>query len=282
MAKALRDENGLVRRVAVRLLIRAGAPAREPLVEALSSLDLVVRCAALRGVCDLMGVDATPHLARSVRDEHDLVRLAAVAELMAIEPRTVEISELLTMASKDEATSVRQLASKALWTFHKETVSIRDRADWDHDVKVSQTIPLPKEGWRFRLDRGRDGHLKMWFKPGLDDSKWGTIAIEQAWQKAGYDYVGVSWYRRWLDLPAKPKHIAVEIRFDGVDECAWVWLNGQYVGQHDIGPDGYDKPFVLDITKELKWGDKNHITVRAMNTVGHGGIWKPVQIEVLE
>jgi len=67
-----------------------------------------------------------------------------------------------------------------------------------------------------------------------------------------------------------------------VDECAWVWVNGQYVGQHDIGPVGWDQPFRLDITKNVTWGQKNQITVRAMNTAMAGGIWRPVVIEVLK
>ena len=104
----------------------------------------------------------------------------------------------------------------------------------------------------------------------------------RAWQKAGVQYIGVAWYRRTIDLPAKPKHVAVEMRFKGVDECAWVWVNGVYVGDHDLGPTGWDKEFTLDVTKELKWGAKNQITVRAMNTAHAGGIWRPVVIEVLQ
>ena len=172
---------------------------------------------------------------------------------------------------------------KALWPYYKKPYSIRDRTgDWDTGIRVVQTIALPADLWRFKLDSQRDGHDKKWFEPGLNESKWDPIRIEQPWQKAGYDYVGVAWYRRWISLPKKPeKYLAVEIRFLGVDETAWVWVNGRYVGQHDIGPIGWDIPFTLDITQEIKWGAKNQITVRAMNTERAGGIWQPIQIEVL-
>jgi hypothetical protein len=70
--------------------------------------------------------------------------------------------------------------------------------------------------------------------------------------------------------------------FGGVDECAWVWINGKYAGDHDIGPNGWNVPFYLDITDLLNWGGKNQITVRAMNTAHAGGIWRPVTIEVLK
>ena len=74
----------------------------------------------------------------------------------------------------------------------------------------------------------------------------------------------------------------MEICFDGVDECAWVWINGRNVGQHDLGPDGWDKPFTLDITEEVRWGERNQITVRVQDSAYAGGIWKPVRIEVLQ
>ena len=282
LVSALDDESNVVRRTAARLLAEMGAPAQGALVAALGNSDSLVRRIALVAVSEHQNEKALAHLARALKDEEVIVRRTAVNLLVALQPRTDEIVELLKVARKDKADSVRSVAARALWPFHKEVVSIRDRADWDHEVKIVQTIPLSKDGWRFKLDPWRHGHLKKWFEPGLDDSKWDLISIEQAWQKAGYDYVGVAWYRRGIALPKKPKHNAVEIHFKGVDECAWVWVNGRYVGQHDIGPGGWDKPFTLDITREVKWGGKNQITVRAMNTKFAGGIWRPVQIEVLQ
>ena len=75
--------------------------------------------------------------------------------------------------------------------------------------------------------------------------------------------------------------MALELCFGGVDESAWVWLNGKYVGQHDEGPSGRDRPFRLDITKEANWGKVNQLTVRVLNTELGGGIWKPVSVEAL-
>ena len=282
LADALDDENPLVRRQAARLLLEMGEPAKEALLKAMGNSDLLVRRTAIQMAGRLPAAEALPYLAKGVRDESPLVRHAAVAELVAAQPRGEQVIELLKVASKDEAESIRLMAHKALWPFHKRVTSIRDAGAYDHDVKVAQAIRLPTDGWRFRLDPQRNGHESKWYEPGFDDSKWATIAIEQAWQKAGYKYIGVAWYRRWIELPAKPKHVAVEVRFEGVDECAWVWVNGRYVGQHDVGPSGWNQAFTLDVTQELQWGQKNQITVRAMNTAAAGGIWKPVLIEVLE
>lgn len=280
LTAGLEDENGVVRRTAARLLARIGAPASEVLGEALDNDDVVVRIIALRTLVALPGEMPVSYLAKGVEDENSLVRQTAVERLVEIQPRTERVVALLELASKDGVDAVRRIAAKALWPFHREVISIREGTD--RDIQVAQAIPLPKEGWRFRLDPGRDGHLQKWYEPGFDDSDWDLIEIEQVWQEAGYQHTGVTWYRRTISLPARPEHLAIELSFGGVDESAWVWVNGEYVGQHDIGPEGWNVPFVLDITREIRWGEENWFAVRAMNTAHAGGIWKPVQIEVLQ
>ena len=56
----------------------------------------------------------------------------------------------------------------------------------------------------------------------------------------------------------------------------------EYIGQHVVGPAGWNRPFYLDITQEVKWGEENQLTVRVEDTVKAGGIWKPVSIEFLK
>ena len=55
-----------------------------------------------------------------------------------------------------------------------------------------------------------------------------------------------------------------------------------HVGQHDIGPEGWDKPFTLDVTDEIMWDAENQITVRVLDSKFAGGIWKPVALEALK
>ena len=282
LTEALDEDNLILRRTAVRLLGDLGVDAKEGLIRALGNDDVVVRRTALWSICSLPEVDAVPYLTRALKDDEELVRQAAVAQVVGIKPRTDEVIALLKVAQQDDADLVRKMASDALWPFRGERIPLRERKDYDHDITVVQTIPLPRDGWRFRLDPGRDGHLKHWFVPAFKDEEWDLTSIEQAWQEAGYKYVGVAWYRHWIELPGEPQHTAVELNFKGVDECAWVWVNGTYVGEHDVGPEGWNLAFLLNITKEVRWGEKNQITVRAMNTQHAGGIWRLVVIEVLQ
>jgi len=154
--------------------------------------------------------------------------------------------------------------------------------DDPNDSEVAQRVPLPKDGWRFSLDPSQKGDVEKWFSPGFDDSDWASIAIEQAWQKAGYDYTGTAWYRRTFSLPQKPADLAAaQLLFGAVDETARVWLNGTDVGEHDLGLEGWDVPFQLDVTEAVRWGEENQITVRVGNQKSAGGIWKPMTLLVL-
>ncbi len=284
LRRGLRDSNPVVRRTAARLLQQAGAAGQPGLVEAFRDQDSVVRQTALKGLIRLPGGDDGPVFRQALDDPNLGVRLHAVGELAAAAASgAAEATRLLQIAAKDSHDTVRLTATRALWPFHRHVVPLRERSDWDHEVTVVEAVSLPKEQWRFRLDPGREGHQAGWFKPEYDDAQWDTIAIEQAWQKAGHDYIGVAWYRRTVDLPDKPAGTvnAVELAFDGVDECAWVWLNGTYVGDHDVGPSGWNQPFTLDVTDAVRWNAANQVTVRAMNTAHAGGIWRPVRVEVL-
>jgi hypothetical protein len=281
LVRALGHENVVVRRTAARLLGEMGEPGTAALAATQNNSDALVRRTGLAAICRLGGAEVLDAVERALGDSSAMVRLAAVQYLESARPRTETVLALLDRAGGDPDDRVREIAARATWPFFRESASVRDRQGVDRDVIVAQTFPLPKDGWRFALDPLRSGHKQGWYEPGFDDSGWATISIEQAWQKAGYEYTGVTWYRRSIQIPSEIEHLAVDLHFGGVDESAWVWLNGMYVGQHDIGPSGWNEPFRLDITGEIRWGDDNHIAVRAMNTAHAGGIWRPVAVEVL-
>lgn len=142
---------------------------------------------------------------------------------------------------------------------------------------------LPQDGWRFRTDPDDAGRTAAWFAPDLDDGNWRTdVPIETSWQAfMERPYFGAAWYRRALDVPTFPKSgVSLWLTFRGVDEEAWVWINGRYVGEHAIGRDGWDRPFQFDVTEWVRPGAANQITIRVRNTIGGGGVWQPVHLDV--
>ena len=280
VARALEDENVLVRRAAVRALCEMGPAAGPTLIAALDNSDVVVRRAALSALIAWRKSETVPLLERALHDSDPDMRLSAVRMLAGLQPHTQEITRLLSLARGDREAAVRKVAADALWPFYKAPTLTRQSPAWaDHPLRATLALPFPKEAWRFKTDRDRDGHLNGWYAPSFNDAAWKTIPIGAHWQKAGVDYQGVAWYRRTFVLPAKRACVAVELAFGAVDESAWVWINGEYVGQHDLGPAGWEKPFRLDATDAVQWGRENQITVRVLNTALAGGIYKPVVLE---
>ncbi|MGI5817383.1 MAG: HEAT repeat domain-containing protein [Armatimonadota bacterium] len=291
LERALQDESPLVRRAAIRGLMALGEPARGAVAGALENDDIVVRRAALVSLVGDPTPAALPHLERALSDADVNLREIAVRLLLAVTPRTDEVIALLEKADQDEAPRVHGPAALALAEMAPgmepfeieppDKVLLLDRpemADQAGRIVTVMEIPLPRDGWRFRTDARIEGHRENWFGEDYDDGDWRDISIETAWTTG---YIGVGWYRREIELPDRPEHIAAELLFEGVDESAWVWVNGVYVGGQDIGASGWNQPFRVDVTDELRWGAVNQITVRAKNTAAAGGIWRPVTLEAL-
>ncbi|NOZ24265.1 MAG: hypothetical protein GXP25_24580 [Planctomycetes bacterium] len=264
LAGMLRDKDRVVRRTAARVLLQLGKPAMPALLKATGNSDMVVRRMAVQAVAG-MGAEAVPRLAKALKDEEPLVRQAAAVALARVRPGTEEILKLLETAAKDDDPTVQAAAQRGV----------------DHFFDIAESVRLPKDNWAFCLDPKKEGKDKGWFKPDFDDKKWRRLTIETAWQNHGIQYIGTAWYRRIVDAPKFKNANRIVLRFEGVDECAWVWVNGQYAGEHDIGPKGWNIPFRLDVTNLIRQGRKNQITVRAMNTAAAGGIWRPVYLQVL-
>ncbi|MEW6359260.1 MAG: HEAT repeat domain-containing protein [Planctomycetota bacterium] len=265
LAPMLNDKDLVVRRTAARKLTDMGQAAMPALVEALKNDDLVVRRIAVIAL-GRVGGDAAPHLAGALKDKEPVVRQSAVVALASIRPSTEEILKLLEDATKDEDARVQEAARSAVNNF----------------FEVVEGIRLPADNWAFQTDPQDKGRTEGWFKPDLDDKGWKRIRVETAWENQGIQHDGVAWYRRTVDLPKKPDRPRAVLHFGAVDECTWLWVNGEYAGTHDMGPSGWDKPFQIDVTGLVRWGEPNQIAVRVHDSAMAGGIWQPVELRVLK
>ena len=64
------------------------------------------------------------------------------------------------------------------------------------------------------------------------------------------------------------------------DEMLNLYVNGELAGEHDVGPEGWDKRFFIDVTSQAVPGKDNLIAVRVIDTTRAGGLWKPVKLVV--
>lgn len=213
-------------------------------------------------------------LLAAAKDDVVEVRETALRLLIArAEPGTEE-GERVFAAATEESPAIREIAFQKRYE--------REMPLWDErGLELAEETDLPAAGWRFMRDDERTGHLKNWYEADADDGEWMKVAIEQFWHEfLDERYVGVGWYRRTVQAPQVPEGGILALHFLGVDECAWVWVNGRYAGQHNIGPMGWDVPFHLNVTGLIKPGEENQITIRAMNTAAAGGVWRPVRFQV--
>jgi beta-galactosidase len=131
--------------------------------------------------------------------------------------------------------------------------------------------------WRFRLSpvAGIEADVA---REDLDDSAWDLIPVPSQWQLEGYGapaYTNVLYpfpvdpphvpnenptgdYRRTFEVPSDWLGERVVLRFDGVDSCARIWLNGQEIGITS----GSRLQTEFDVTKAIRAEGQNVLSVR--------------------
>jgi beta-galactosidase len=139
---------------------------------------------------------------------------------------------------------------------------------------------IPVNGWRWQLARvPAKGSLIPEYAPEFDDAAWNTIKPKTDGDtgdmvlKQGETAV----FRAHVNLTdsdlANP---GVQIRFGGIDDRGWVFVNNQRVGQ---STDWSAQP-VFDIKKALHAGD-NVVAVGVINESGGGGLNPDVNVELV-
>jgi hypothetical protein len=124
------------------------------------------------------------------------------------------------------------------------------------------SIPLSGE-WRFSIDRDKVGEQQGWGKPAFADSAWGTVNVPHTWNVMPeyLDYEGLAWYRRAFTIPPEAKGAHLRLHFEAAFYLARVWLNGEYLGQHE---GGYT-PFEFDVSSVARAGGQNVLAVQVDN-----------------
>ena len=124
--------------------------------------------------------------------------------------------------------------------------------------------------WKFSLDWQGEGEKLGWSKgvPGRD-----MIPVPASFQdfyteKAIREYTGDMWYETDITIPVFMRGSDVFIRFGAATHRAWVYLNGELVGEHEGG----FLPFLVDITDKAVYGELNRLVVRVNNELNETNI----------
>ena len=149
------------------------------------------------------------------------------------------------------------------------------------DAAVRDTISI-NQGWQFhrgdvknidelKTTQGDDDVVNLphdfligqdWVAPDAserpDNSDAGSNVRSRLSQR-GFKEMGIGWYRYQLTPKDEWKGKRIVLDFQGIMLVGDVYLNGKRIGGTDYGYLGFD----IDLSKLLKWGEANEITVKA-------------------
>ncbi len=173
-----------------------------------------------------------------------------------------------------------------------QTVVNTDSYPWGLYLRVvpddAQEVAALPERWAFRTDPGDSGLKEDWQSAARDPAAWKQIPVGQPWENTIGPYDGFAWYRAAVPLPAVLPAGKIGLRFGGVDEEAWVYVNGQPVGERSVKSTGrpvgviWEEPFTIEIPRDvLRPGQENAIAVRVHDSAFAGGIYRGVKLVIL-
>ena len=149
------------------------------------------------------------------------------------------------------------------------------------DAAVRDTLSI-NQGWQFhrgdvknidelKTTQGDDDVVNLphdfligqdWVAPDAserpDNSDAGSN-VRSRLSPRGFKEMGIGWYRYQLTPKDEWKGKRIVLDFQGIMLVGDVYLNGKRIGGTDYGYLGFD----IDLSKLLKWGEANEITVKA-------------------
>jgi beta-galactosidase/beta-glucuronidase len=115
--------------------------------------------------------------------------------------------------------------------------------------------------WGFRPDQLREGDANGWGDWKYDTGTWRQVQVPVTFDDCApgmQGYRGVCWFQKKFTVPESWRGRRVGLRFEGVNNDAKVWVNGQLAGSHDV----VYLPFELPVDGLLRYGQENLVVVR--------------------
>ena len=178
------------------------------------------------------------------------------------------------------------------WTLAFRAKDERPRPLVPETVELGELVTMRGQSvkldgpWYFRRDPDNRGLERGWHRSAGKDG-WRPIEVPAHWSETRVgDYLGYGWYRTRFALSPERAATEQQLRFEGVDEQAWVYLNGRLIGKQTEEATGksagrlWDKPFSVTLEpSDLREEGQNVLVVRTHAGANNGGIFKPVRIE---
>jgi beta-galactosidase len=186
----------------------------------------------------------------------------------------MESSVTAHILSATEADVTTPRDAHRYWENFQPAVGVRPARSWLR----SDADRLSLTGtWSFRLSPRADVDTDF-VSDGFDETGWTPLAVPSHWQLAGHGrpaYTNVRYpfpvdpprvpsenptgdYRRAFRVPGNWPDAPIVLRFEGIDSCARVWLNGEELGVTS----GSRLPSEFDVTSVVRRDRDNVLAVR--------------------
>ena len=188
--------------------------------------------------------------------------------------------KLAEVSSGDNQTQEDSAKISGTYRYYKLTVKGNGGANWASVREISlldeKDQPLLPKVSGNNADKDHPKSISF------NDSQWRSLNLPHDWGIEGpfrmelenetgkLPWVGIGWYRKTLDIPAKTSGNRFYLDFDGVMSRPKIYVNGELAGEWKYG---YSS-FRVDITPYIRVGQRNTIAVRVDNPP-HSSRWYP-------
>lgn len=154
--------------------------------------------------------------------------------------------------------------------------------------RLATGLDIVWDDWTFRKDPDNRGMDEGWFgETAGRDGNWQPVEVPAFLAQTTIGpYLGYGWYATGFTVPEAYRGRDLHIAFGAVDEQAWVFLNGQLVGEHSTASTGlppealWNRPFTLPLPARILAAEGNRLVVRKHSSRNNAGIWQPVRLFV--
>ena len=142
---------------------------------------------------------------------------------------------------------------------------------------------LPKE-WLFFADDENLGISTLGYHDVTTDvSDWRPIPTDDYFQRYGYRFRGIAWYRCSFAVPESLEGKKVFLLFGGVAPRPYhVWVNAELFTK-PCDEEDKNGVLIVDFTREAEYGKKNIVVLAIISRDGKpAGVYGPVKLAVLK
>ncbi len=147
---------------------------------------------------------------------------------------------------------------------------------WRFKLEQPGNLTAAPDSWHYTSPITTPPTFERFYTPDYKEGAgWHDLDVPGNWEMAGYSPATYNqpdnasgFYRLWLDVPAAWQGRQVLVQFDGVQNGAEVFCNGQpvNVAESSWGRANYHEsgwlPFQADLTPQVKFGARNLLAVR--------------------